>query len=275
MSDDETFFINVEEASEEEGPSLVDRLVGALETDSCAPEVQGELLSRLPFFDSAYRSTLAREFATPDDFWKALASLGDRATGRPYLRTGIYRSGQVIARTGERDNVVFWLLTGGVDIYVALGGERRRVNESRSPGECFGELTILLDQGRTADVIAAEPAGATLLEVDWAITTFPALPEIGYFFYTLMSRTEASKMVGSYAKPIRTAQNAAKLIRTARSESQRLGRENERLKQTLRFLGVSDATFQALRFDAQDRLDEASAHILLPEDGKTGGRTGK
>ena len=108
----------------------------------------------------------------------ALADVGHEAlrqlaAGAP---TRTFAPGETIIRQGELGESIFFVLEGGVEVFVRRG-EGEALIDRHGPGRYFGELALLGDRRRTATVRAAAQealsqgergSGARLLELDAA-----------------------------------------------------------------------------------------------------------
>lgn len=93
------------------------------------PSERVAMLGAVPLLSTLTRSQLER-----------IAQSGDDRT---------FRAGQAIVREGEKGVGLYLLLSGTVDVRRA----GRRIT-SLFPGEFFGEAALLVDEPRTADVLA-------------------------------------------------------------------------------------------------------------------------
>ena len=91
------------------------------------------------------------------------------------------QDGEIIVSEGEEhSNALYFVLEGMVDVYRAY----KKVNESRlailKPGEIFGEMAVILDEPRSATIVAR--AGTVLLEVrrEDLLKFMEAHPQISY-----------------------------------------------------------------------------------------------
>ncbi len=64
-----------------------------------------------------------------------------------------YRPGEVILEQGHRDEWLYFLLKGQLEVRTGGDKEQKVVNYI-TPGEVFGDLAVLFDQVRTATVVA-------------------------------------------------------------------------------------------------------------------------
>src|SRR5439155_6055561 len=73
-----------------------------------------------------------------------------------------YDAGQAVVREGDPGDA-FYILRSGSCAVVKESQDRQVVNRL-GPGDCFGELALLLDRPRAATVIAQEPCSVFRLE---------------------------------------------------------------------------------------------------------------
>ncbi|MGD9762135.1 MAG: MMPL family transporter [Candidatus Binatia bacterium] len=71
--------------------------------------------------------------------------------------------GAPIVRAGEQGAEMFVILSGITDVFVGHGAERRQVAELRR-GDVFGEMGLVRDEVRSADVVAREPVEALAVD---------------------------------------------------------------------------------------------------------------
>jgi CRP-like cAMP-binding protein len=68
-----------------------------------------------------------------------------------------FQEGEVIIREGERDNRLFVVVSGQVDIIKGLGGKNERHLATFGPNAYFGEMALIDDLARSASVITRMP----------------------------------------------------------------------------------------------------------------------
>lgn len=73
-----------------------------------------------------------------------------------HARITEYPTGTVLCREGRVEHTLYVLLEGHVDIYRNYGGTTHLI-EQMKPGGCFGELALIMDVPRTAEVATNEP----------------------------------------------------------------------------------------------------------------------
>jgi predicted RND superfamily exporter protein len=74
-----------------------------------------------------------------------------------------YEAGQAIVRVGERGDAMFVIIQGECEVWVGDSAHRQRIRELRR-GEVFGEMGLVRQNERSADVVATSPVEA--LELD-------------------------------------------------------------------------------------------------------------
>jgi signal transduction histidine kinase len=129
---------------------------------------------------------------------------------------------EIICREGQPGNAVYVIVEGKVDISKRLDEENERYLRSQGPGELFGEMAILQEEGlRTATVRAAE--STTLLEINRE----PFLAVLG------RSPSLGIRILVSQTARLRDAdQRAIAELRRSNERMARALRQMERLDQT-------------------------------------------
>lgn len=82
-----------------------------------------------------------------------------------FIRYKTFEPRDIIIHQGDIDHTVFWLLEG--EARVRSGDS---ILSNIKPITCFGELTVIDSQGRTATVEAPEDKVTGVVEIDWGIT---------------------------------------------------------------------------------------------------------
>lgn len=188
-----------------------------------------DVIKQLPFFEEAYNLSLAPEFLSAEVFWKLLAVLPDKEQDKPLIEMHRLDPGEKIIAIGDNQHSIFWLLEGELEVYEQIKGKLRKVNSLKEKGQCFGVLTTLIGIPRTAEVIVSKNDGASILEVNWAVTKISSLPEISNFFHILISKIVAHHLESCYQKTVSIAKKAARDVVTAKEESTKLREENKKL----------------------------------------------
>jgi hypothetical protein len=75
-------------------------------------------------------------------------------------------AGDVIVHEGDHGDALFFLLSGTVDVQVQLDDGRTHRLSTVGPGVAFGELAILDQSRRSADVVAADDSVLARISVD-------------------------------------------------------------------------------------------------------------
>ncbi len=79
------------------------------------------------------------------------------ALSQKMTRHRFKQAGQTIIRAGERNDSLFVVLEGELEVWIPLGnGEFKEVNHLK-PGDFFGEIAMLTGEKRTASVISKTP----------------------------------------------------------------------------------------------------------------------
>ncbi|MFT5084073.1 MAG: CRP/FNR family cyclic AMP-dependent transcriptional regulator [Lentisphaeria bacterium] len=65
-----------------------------------------------------------------------------------------YRPGEVILEKGHKEEWLYFLLKGQLEVRSGNGGENCAIVNYITPGEVFGDLAVLFDHQRTATVVA-------------------------------------------------------------------------------------------------------------------------
>ena len=80
----------------------------------------------------------------------------------------VFSPGDLILRRGELGKTAFFILEGEVDVFAVRDGGREERIDHLGPGGYFGEMALLGDRRRTANVRAAGGGNVKLLELDEA-----------------------------------------------------------------------------------------------------------
>lgn len=65
-----------------------------------------------------------------------------------------YRSGEIVLEKGQKEEWLYFLLKGQLEVRAGGSGESSSVVNYITPGEVFGDLAVLFDHMRTATVVA-------------------------------------------------------------------------------------------------------------------------
>jgi len=201
------------------------------------------LFDDLPHFNALFDTFVNADssFVDAQQFWELLCRIGSSKTGAPFIRTRSYHRGDISIQRDTYLQNIYWLLEGGVEIRREIAGKNRVVYVCNQPGDCFGELTVLLGAARSADITAAGKGVTRVLELDWGITTLPQLPELNSLFHIIISRTLAEKLKQIYVEPEKVAKRAITHIQKAKAEEEKVRQENIDIKLLLKREGINPA----------------------------------
>jgi signal-transduction protein with cAMP-binding, CBS, and nucleotidyltransferase domain len=133
-------------------------------------------------------------FGNDERLFQALSTLSS-PDGAAYLKLRVLKPGEMVIKKGEYGNCIYWLIEGQMEVVKILGGKPVIVARYKDVGQCFGELSTINNTPRTADVRATN-SGATLLEVNWSITS--VCRELDANFHKFLSKAACEKLDDSY-----------------------------------------------------------------------------
>lgn len=185
--------------------------------------IDHKLLQFIPFFEEVFDR----------DIWSTLARLSGKS-GIALIEKKVVKPGELIIKKGAFDMMVYWLLKGRAEIVALIDKKSTVVKKLKETGQCFGELAVLSECERNADVVVSRGSDPVIvLEIDWSITNI--CRELDAKFSKLMLKTITRKLNESYSV-VKTACSAIKRVNQV-SESQSV--EIGRLKS---LLSTSDTT---------------------------------
>ena len=79
------------------------------------------------------------------------------------LKVESYPSDTILCHAGAIEDTFYVIVRGSVDVLLPVDGERKKV-ATKDPGEFFGEMALVLDQPRSADVVTTQDS--VVLELD-------------------------------------------------------------------------------------------------------------
>ncbi len=176
-------------------PTLHDRL---LPLAKATTPINPELLGNIPYFDSVFHDK---------ELWPILTKLSGSG-GIAHIELKEYGSGDKIISKGQFDQMIYWIVKGSANVLATIKNQSKIVHKSEV-GECIGELGVLRGSPRTTDVVAGK-LGVTLIEIDWAIAEKD--PELGKFFFNLLTINLADKLDDAYSKHAKIIANAIDMI---------------------------------------------------------------
>lgn len=161
-----------------------------------------------------------------EEVWPLLAQLSG-SSGIAHIEHKVLKPGAKIIGKGEFDMMVFWLLKGKVEVVGMINNRPTVFKRYDKLGHCFGELAIIDEGARTADVVASRDEGATILEVDWSITDI--CRELTAKFTHLLLKTINRKLIDSYD----STKNAYAALQILQEESLSQSKEIQKLRSIL------------------------------------------
>ena len=179
--------------------------------------IDHNLLEKIPFF--------AEVFSDDRELWEMITKLAG-SSGIAHIEDKSFKAGEKIVKTGSLDQMVFWVIEGMAEVLLKEGA-KKRIIKNFTAGECFGELTIIKGQPRTADVTAGKD-GARVLEFDWAITD--RCFELKALFTEFLLNTIADKLQDTFGMPGKIITQAAKFLKDRDEKIKSLEDEILRLK---------------------------------------------
>jgi CRP-like cAMP-binding protein len=106
-------------------------------------------------------------------------------------------AGGTIVREGDDGSTVFFLLSGRVSVQVQLDGGRTHRLSTLGPGVAFGELAMLDQSRRSADVVADEHSMLARVAVDDLQKLGDRFPEMTTKIYRNLARNLARRMLAA------------------------------------------------------------------------------
>ena len=207
-----------------------------------AGAVDPGLLLDIPYFKRVFPEK---------EMWPLLTRLA-AADGTPYISRRACGRGETIMAKGQRDHTMFWILAGSTQVVTMISGQLKVIHEARK-GECLGELGVLKDTERTANVVAGKE-GADLLSLDWRVCEVH--PELGRRLYHLLALHLADKLDCAYGKQLKIIANS---IRVLHDKTSFLIEKNRMLERCLQRHGIDPG--EEMAKDHEEALEHAIATI--------------
>jgi len=180
-----------------------------------------QLLARIEGFEDALSL----------DEWATLAGLAGKDSNKPYLRLLTVPPGKTFIARGEWDMHVFITLGGVAEALVIDETGAPRVAKRYHPYECVGELAVLEEAPRSADVRASKEGPATLLKIDWSLTGQLDRSELVLRFVKLIMKKVVGNTRASHEAIGRVIEKAHKIMRLHDTAIAGLREENSRLRE--------------------------------------------
>jgi diguanylate cyclase (GGDEF)-like protein len=107
-----------------------------------------------------------------------------------------YRKGNVIINDGEpADDRMYIILDGTVDVYKNYGRQGELNIAVLSPGDFFGEMSLFLNKGRTATIVAGEDVTVSVTDREGIFEYLGNHPEAAFsFIQTLCMRLDSTNV---------------------------------------------------------------------------------
>jgi glutaminase len=106
-----------------------------------------------------------------------------------------YPAGATILREGDPSDSVFLLLSGTVTVWLSVGEDGRRSRLARmGPGKAFGDMALLVEGPRSADVAADEPVTAARLPLADLRALEVRRPDLLATIYRNLARTLGGRL---------------------------------------------------------------------------------
>jgi CRP-like cAMP-binding protein len=103
-------------------------------------------------------------------------------------RSHQYYGGDIIIREGDRDNRLFILVEGEVEVIKGLGGKWERSIRALGPGSYFGEMALIDDLLRSASVVARGDVAVLSLTREHFRKVIDRYPAVAFDVLQMMSR---------------------------------------------------------------------------------------
>jgi SulP family sulfate permease len=110
-----------------------------------------------------------------------------------HMRRVSFAKGEMLCHTGDPSDRLWLLTSGSVSVWVAAGDKRRRI-ASIGPGCTVGEMGLLNDQPRSADVCADDDLQAFELSATALKDILQNRPDVGHAILTSISRQLADRL---------------------------------------------------------------------------------
>lgn len=150
--------------------------------------------------------------------------MDDLAAVVPLLERRSFKSGQLVFSKGDRANELFIVLTGRMKISVLSGEGRELAFRAVGPGEIVGEIGVLDDGFRTADMTSVSQSDVLLLgktSLSRILNERPAISRalILFLCQRLRDTTEQLESIALYQIEARIARFLLALAKQTRSDA--------------------------------------------------------
>lgn len=107
--------------------------------------------------------------------------------------------GETIVRQGDQGNEMYVIIEGRADVVIGAGGERKRV-DSVGRGDVFGEMALVRQDERTADVVASEPVEALMVNERFLARIQSRYPRIAAKVFLNLTRILSDRLERANAR---------------------------------------------------------------------------
>jgi hypothetical protein len=162
--------------------------------------------------------------------WEKLVRLtgGDKKT--PYLRILTVPPSFTFIKKGEYDMHIFILLEGVVEAVIQDEKGLPKTAKKFMPGNCFGELGVIEQIARTADVRSSIFGCARLLKIDWTVTEKQEHAEVVIPLLKLVIKKTVDNTRSGHAAIGRVIVKATTILQEHENELSNLHLENSVLE---------------------------------------------
>lgn len=237
--------------------SELERLIASLEQYARAKDpIDPELLKLIPHFTTIF----------PDRrLWPVIVKLSG-FDGIAHFEKKEIKAGEKLIVEGRFDQMIYWILKGSAQVVIRVKGQSKVIHNTQA-GECIGELGVLREAIRKADVVVGD-GGAVVLELDWAITEKDS--ELGKYFYHLIALNLADKLDKAYDRQLHIISNSLKILHDKTTQLIERNRTLEELlaKYDITFASMSHADPEQALTQAIINLKESLSLLEQQEDRK-------
>ena len=146
-----------------------------------------------------------------------------------------FEKGKIIFTDGDSSNNNMYILsTGLVEVYKNYGRQGELCMATLSPGDFFGEMSLFLNKGRTATIVAKENASVFVINRTDILEFLKTQPEAAFsFIQTLCARLESTNVDAAdsrvkYEKDIIVLSSEKKQLENTANTDQLTGVYNRR-----------------------------------------------
>lgn len=165
--------------------------------------------------------------------WEKLVRLRGVDDKTPYLRILTVPPSFTFIKKGEYDMHIFILLEGIVEAIIQDKKGIPKTAKKFMPGNCFGELGVIKQTARTADVRSSDFGYVRLLKIDWTITERQECAEVVMPLLKLIIKKTVDNTRSGHDAIGRVIGKATTIMHDHDAEIRLLREENLKLKMTV------------------------------------------